>query len=346
MKKIIYIFAIFILISSGCSNKDTNIVSSNGNTNLSPSAPLNFSVAIGNKKLILTWQTPSDSGASAITSYKIYRGQSAGSEAFFISIQVCTSFIDTNVVNGNKYYYYISAVNNNGESIKSNESYNIPSSTNNVPTPPLIFKVTSNLYCPLLTWQVPIDSGSSKIIKYNIYRGISGNILLIGNTSNYLLKFADTTGMENTNYIYYVTALNNYGESLHSNQDTNYYKSITGNWIFTIDQDGGYTNPPPTIFYISSTGYFSKSVKLWVGLWSGSDHYEFRTISGKVAANGKITDGLILGGNSDGQFTCNQFDYFNTNNYSVDGAFYHYVTLGSNYYYKETGTWNATKEQK
>ena len=38
----------------------------------------------------------------------------------------------------------------------------------NVPSAPLNFKVNSNFYCPLLTWQVPIDSGLSKITKYNI----------------------------------------------------------------------------------------------------------------------------------------------------------------------------------
>ena len=210
----------------------------------------------------------------------------------------------------------------------------------NVPSAPLNFKVNSNFYCPLLTWQVPIDSGLSKITKYNIYRGTSGNINLIGNVSSNNTQLPDLTGSENTNYIYFITASNSYGESPRSIQDTNNYKSISGNWTFTFD--GTYSNPPPTIFEISSTGNFNKSISLWIGTYGGSEHYGMEPIIGKVELNGKVTGSI----STSGHFSCGTFDYFNTNNYTVSGSFWHYVTLGNNYYYTENGVWSATKVHK
>ncbi len=73
--------------------------------------------------IILSWQEPLDQGSSEIVEYKIYRGYSSGSEtphdsiyAPFLSLRY-----DDLVMDDNLYYYYVTAVNNDGlESPSSN----------------------------------------------------------------------------------------------------------------------------------------------------------------------------------------------------------------------------------
>jgi hypothetical protein len=75
---------------------------------------------------------PSGTGSTAITGNNIYRGLTAGGEgtAVFAPIQPGTTFTDTNATTpGQSYFYKVTAVNCQGESVMSNEaSGTIPNS--------------------------------------------------------------------------------------------------------------------------------------------------------------------------------------------------------------------------
>src|SRR3989441_8896389 len=47
-----------------------------------PSAPQSLLATGGNAKVTLSWQVPSSNGGSAITSYKIYKSTSSGTEVY------------------------------------------------------------------------------------------------------------------------------------------------------------------------------------------------------------------------------------------------------------------------
>ena len=71
----------------------------------------------------ITLQWSENSPDSEPTSYNIYRGLSSGAETLYDSRDASdTSYIDNVVMYGTPYYYYVTAVNSNGESDPSNEA--------------------------------------------------------------------------------------------------------------------------------------------------------------------------------------------------------------------------------
>ncbi len=94
-----------------------------------PAAPQNLVATTGGgNQISLSWLVPVTDGGSAITNYKIYRGLSSGGETFLAQIGTQLTYTDTNVSNDITYYYQVSAVNSNGEGLKSNEySYRVNS---------------------------------------------------------------------------------------------------------------------------------------------------------------------------------------------------------------------------
>lgn len=82
-------------------------------------------------QVTLNWQAPSSNGGVNITSYKVYRGTSSGSETLLTSggcsnLAVVLSCTDTGLTNGQAYYYKVTAVNSIGESSQSNEASATP----------------------------------------------------------------------------------------------------------------------------------------------------------------------------------------------------------------------------
>src|SRR5690349_3942147 len=83
-----------------------------------PSAPALSATA--DSVVHLSWTVPAN-GGSAITGYKLYRGTAAGNETLLKTLGNVTSYDDTAVSGGTKYYYRVTAVNTAGEGLQSNE---------------------------------------------------------------------------------------------------------------------------------------------------------------------------------------------------------------------------------
>ncbi|HLE58286.1 MAG TPA: fibronectin type III domain-containing protein [Candidatus Limnocylindria bacterium] len=89
-----------------------------------PSAPRNL-VASRPKGsgVTLTWSIPLTNGGSPITSYRIYRGTSSGSETLYATVGNVTTYRDRGASNHKiRYYYLVYAVNAVGQSPPSNEA--------------------------------------------------------------------------------------------------------------------------------------------------------------------------------------------------------------------------------
>ncbi|UCE37929.1 MAG: fibronectin type III domain-containing protein [Thermoplasmata archaeon] len=91
-----------------------------------PSAPHNLHALTSDAQITLTWIAPRSNGGSAIMNYKIYRGTTSGNETLLDIVGNVLTYIDTNVINGQIYYYKVSAVNGVGEGAKSNETFATP----------------------------------------------------------------------------------------------------------------------------------------------------------------------------------------------------------------------------
>jgi titin len=92
------------------------------------SAPSGLAASGGNGSVSLSWSAPSSNGGSPVTGYDVYRGTSPGGEsATPVATSVAgTSYTDTGLANGTKYYYTVAAVNAVGVSPQSNEASATP----------------------------------------------------------------------------------------------------------------------------------------------------------------------------------------------------------------------------
>ncbi len=96
----------------------------NTSVKLPPLPPWNLNATAGYGYVNLTWDAPCGNGTSSITEYKIYKNG-----VFIASVPANQLYYnDTNVVNGQTYTYYVTAVNSIGESAKSNEVQATPGS--------------------------------------------------------------------------------------------------------------------------------------------------------------------------------------------------------------------------
>ena len=98
-----------------------------------PDAPTGLTATAGNGQVSPHWTAPANNGGVAITSYKVYRGTTSGSETLLTSggcsgLAVVLTCTDTGLTNGQAYYYKVSAVNSIGEGPQSNEATSTPTS--------------------------------------------------------------------------------------------------------------------------------------------------------------------------------------------------------------------------
>ncbi|WP_419182287.1 fibronectin type III domain-containing protein [Paenibacillus radicis (ex Xue et al. 2023)] len=90
-----------------------------------PSSPTNLVATGSNQKVDLSWSV-----VNGATGYNIKRSITAGGPYITVASNAFgTSYNDTNVTNGTKYYYVVTAVNTAGESGNSNEASATPQGT-------------------------------------------------------------------------------------------------------------------------------------------------------------------------------------------------------------------------
>ena len=180
-----------------------------------PSAPQNLVANGGVGFVNLTWDAPLNDGGTAITEYRIYRGNSSGNETLYATVDGNTLYYnDTNVSKGVDYYYYVTAVNSVGESNASNEASTV---VLGVPDAPENLTAQAGVYYVYLHWNAPANTGGTSITEYRIYRGTAaGNETLLATVTGSINYYNDTSVDGGITYYYYVTAVNSVGESVAS----------------------------------------------------------------------------------------------------------------------------------
>jgi len=165
--------------------------------------------------VIVEWQAPMDMGGSPVTNYSIYRGISPGGETLEATVGNLLQYTDTNVINGQTYYYVVTAINAVGEGPRSLE---VRVTVPDHPSAPLNLLAASGIQVVMLTWDLPLSDGGSLILNYSIYRGTwSGGETLL-TTIGVSTAYTDTGLTNGVMYYYRVSAINAVGEGPESNE--------------------------------------------------------------------------------------------------------------------------------
>ena len=148
--------------------------------------------------------TVSWSAATRASSYVVYRGTVAGDmsqKTLMTSSLTTTSYTDYSVESGSNYYYQITSLNSDGQSVPSSE-VTIPLSAYNL-------SVAQSAGKTSLTWTpVSLTSGS---VKYHVYRGTATGLLAtkteLTSSAVSTTSYDDLTGTAGTRYYYQVKAV-------------------------------------------------------------------------------------------------------------------------------------------
>ncbi|MFZ1459841.1 MAG: fibronectin type III domain-containing protein, partial [Ignavibacteria bacterium] len=110
--------SLLIIIISSCSKDEPTSPNQSG----IPSKPKNLNPKYEDSIVVLKWETPDNTGSPIITKYLIYRKSGSSSyENIGFTVYNTTTYKDTSVIILNSYSYYVTAINTDGESEKSNE---------------------------------------------------------------------------------------------------------------------------------------------------------------------------------------------------------------------------------
>jgi len=196
-----------------------------------PSAPQDVDTSAGDGYVLLTWDEPLSSGRGTITEYKIYRGTSPLSLALLETVGDVRQYNDTLLENDQTYFYQISAVNTHGEGALSDIVQATPTAEGITPSGPTNLDHEDGDGYVLLTWESPTSVGSSPVIGYRVYRGLtqSTESMVMLDTLEVEFEYNDTTVDNGQTYFYAVRALNSVG---------------WGEWSEVVEAQPQSPNPP------------------------------------------------------------------------------------------------------
>jgi len=175
-----------------------------------PAAPTNLTGAAGNSQVTLNWQA-----SATATSYNVYRGTSSGGESTTpVATNVTgTTFVNTGLTNGTKYYFKVRGVNAGGMSGYSNEASATPVPA--APGVPTQLTAAPGNARVVLTWAAVTGATSYKVFRGTASNGQSTTPI----ATNVTASTYTNTGLTNgTAYFYKVSAVNAGGDSALSNE--------------------------------------------------------------------------------------------------------------------------------
>ena len=182
-------------------------------------------MAVSSSQINMSWNAPTNNGGSAITGYKIKRSTDGVTWSVLVKNTgtTDTKYSDTGLQPNTQYSYRVFAINDVGQSLRSNTASNTTSASpgSTAPQPPSSLKALASSSSQIdLSWNAPSDNGGSAITGYDIQRSMdNGNTwsTLVQDTGTTDTTYSDTGLAPNTAYTYQVSAINSVGTSQPSN---------------------------------------------------------------------------------------------------------------------------------
>ena len=193
---------------AGCAGVSGS-TSGNGDAPLSvPAVPSGVIATAGNAQVSLTWSV-----STGATSYHVKRATVSGGPYTQVAAPTATSFTDSGLTNGTKYFYVASAVNSKGESANSAETSATPTAPVSVPAAPMGLAAAAGNAQVALTW-----TASSGATGYHVKRATVSGGPYTQIAAPTATNFTDTGLTNGTKYFYVVSAVNSAGDSADSSE--------------------------------------------------------------------------------------------------------------------------------
>ena len=201
----------YVVQASGVGGDGANSVPVKATAATAFANPTNLVAKVGNKSVELTWdQVP---GAA---SYNVKRSTVSGKDYSTVATGVSNAtYTDNTVENGETYFYVVTAVNGNQESMISSEAKAKPIAlTPGAPKVPSGFKASVSEKQVALSWE-PVQKATSYTVKRAAVKGGEYKEIASHLTDT---SYVDTSVANGTTYYYVITASNDKGESAPTNE--------------------------------------------------------------------------------------------------------------------------------
>jgi len=201
-----------------------------------PAPPYDIYSIRTENKINISWSPPISDGHNDINEFRVYRKEISENNYYRISSgSNLLSYEDSNITLDGVYYYNITAVNIEGESVPSET---IIVSIIRIASSPQNFQGKYNNISVFLSWDTPDDTGGSSNLQYIIYRGNSSANLTQLTEPFEQLNYTDANVSIGETYFYQVLALNEGGPSPLS--ELIEIKTSTNSLIYWIGGSSGF----------------------------------------------------------------------------------------------------------
>ncbi|UCD83651.1 MAG: carboxypeptidase regulatory-like domain-containing protein [Deltaproteobacteria bacterium] len=174
-----YYYVVYAVDTSGNISGPSNVESDEPTDSIAPDPPYGLDAFAGDGEVDLWWIAPdSNENGSWLTDlagYNVYRRQEGGVYDFPINFSEYPSYQDSGLINGETYYYVVTAVDDYdpwNESYFSDEVSATPVTVNPPPPPPTNVSIIEQPASIIIQWDGPSISDLSG---FNIYRRINGS---------------------------------------------------------------------------------------------------------------------------------------------------------------------------
>jgi fibronectin type 3 domain-containing protein len=238
-----YFYVVSAYNSAGQSGNSPEVSATPAATVVIPPVPSGLQATAGDTQISLAW-----SASSGASSYNVKRSTTSGGPYTTVGSPINTSFTNTGLVDGTKYFYVVSAVNSAGESANSAEVNATPAAPVAPPAAPSGLTASPGNAQVILSW-----TASAGATSYHVKRGTASGGTYTQVAAPTVTTFTDTGLADGTTFYYVVSAVNAAGESANSSQASATPAAAAADVVITIDP----TNTKPISPYIYGINFYN-----------------------------------------------------------------------------------------